>query len=214
MKKNNCIKLAAMVLCLLLFVGCGEKAELGPVVTNTVFIEMDGSIIDYEIDTLDQDYYSVSDLDSMVRDDASTYNKEVPRPVNGSSKPLIAVNEVAQLENGNVRVGVEFQTVEAMVTYNERFQVERKAFYGTVSEAIARGYEVKGNLYSRKRGNMNALTDEQIDGIMSKNIFIITEPVNVRFEGEVLYFSNNVVMNADATEATVPEGETGYFLFK
>lgn len=214
MKKIYWIKLATMVLGLLLLMGCGEKAELGPIVTNTVFVELDGSIIDYEIDALDQDYYSLSDLDSMVREDAATYNKEVPRPVNGSSKPLIAVNEVAQLENGNVRVGVEFQTVAAMVAYNERFQVKRKAFYGTVSEAMLQGYEVKGNLYSRKKGNMNALTDEQVDGIMSKNIFIITEPVNVRFEGEVLYFSDNVVMNADATEATVPEGETGYFLFK
>jgi len=134
--------------------------------------------------------------------------------VNGSTKPLIAVNEVAVLEDGKVRVGVEYQTVDAMIQYNEKYQVEKKAFFGTVSEAISSGYEVKGKLCSRKKGVMNPLSDEQVDGIMSKSIFIIQEAVNVRFEGEVMYFSDNVVMNADATEATIPEGETGYFLFK
>ncbi len=215
-KKRLAIGICSLLLSFTL-AGCGEKKEAGPITGDTLQILSDGSVVEYQLDAFDKTYYNISEYENLLRDEIANYNKETPSPVNGSEKPLVNVVSIGISEEtpGQAQTVLEFQSVKALMDYYKEYGVERSFFYGAVSEAITKGYDVKGKLYTTKKGELVPISDEQIEKIMGRNILIVTnENIHVRYEGKLLYYSNNVTFDENKTEATTVDAGDCYFVFE
>lgn len=215
-KRRLTIGLCSLLLSFTL-AGCGEKKEAGPITGDTVEILSDGSVVEYQLDVFDKNYYNIGEYEGLLREEISEYNKETLAPQNDNGKPLVSVKSIGMNEANPTQAEtvLEFQSTKALVDYYSEYGVERKFFYGPVSEAITKGYDVKGNLCTLKKGELIPLSDEQIEKIMSRNILIVTnENIHVRYEGKLLYYSNNVTFDENKTEATTVETGDCYFVFE
>lgn len=217
MKNKKTIWIFVLLLLGVLISACGDEKTVDEIVKNTVVIQSDGSVLDYQVEEFDTTRYVLSELTRMVNQEIDTYNKETPTSLNNNGKPLVSVEEVSLFEDSRtkVRLCLEFQSVKAMKEYYALYDINRDFFYGTVSEAIAAGYNVQGNLYVRKKKNAVQISADQLEKLMSKKILIVKgETLAVRFDKKLLYYSNGVSVNKGKTEALTTEQVENYLVFE
>lgn len=196
---------------------CGKKSEDAPITTDTVLIQADGSVLDYQVDSFDKAYYNISEYEQMLKTEIDAYNQSTPMPVNSTGKPLVSVKTVGMVQEASAtaQTVLEFQSVDALCDYYKAYGVERTFYYGTVSEAIKQGYDVNNNLYVRKKDSFVAVTQEQIEKSLSRHILIVSgENLHIRFENKIIYSSKDVTLNEAKTEAVVTDAVISYFVFE
>lgn len=191
--------------CMLAMAGCGEGAVEEPIRTSTIVLSADGSFTQCRVEKFDKDYYQLSELESMIRQEVSDYVSMVPvRP--SESGQSVAVEQVSVLEEDNSQVMVALHFAGSEVFEDYLAEVDRQSselFYGTVQEALARGYDLAGSLQDVKKGA--AITAEQLDKNGEKLILIFEDALQIRCPSKVLYISGNVRL----TEAGYVDGTGG-----
>ena len=82
-------------------------------------------------------------------------------------------------------------------------QQATELFYGTVKEALARGYDLKGSLQEVKKGA--AITAELLEKSGENLVLIFEDALQIRCPSKVLYISGNLRL----TEAGYVDGTAG-----
>ena len=204
-KMRRYAKLMTTILILTLFMilgltGCGEK-EVIPVTEPTVEITSDGEMIAYLVEDFDKEYYDLSELDAMVREEVAEYVKK-QAPVTETDTEVLTVESVSMAADGSKKAVVALKFANSEI-YGDYFDVE--AFYGTVAEAEAAGYGLSAALISVKDGEI--FTDEQAKKLSKKKILVIQEAVVVRCPKEVLYVGTNASLTEEGfVDCTQGEG--------
>ena len=199
-------KIGKMALCITLMVlmmtGCGE-AKIPDTMDNSIIsVAKTGEVTEYLVDEFFEKYfYDLSGLKSMAVEEAALYNTEHQV---GDTVP-VKVESVEIMEEGSnrVRIVYRYDSAESYTGFNR----ESSLFYGTVGEAISKGYSTKVVLTSVK--DSTSFTEEQLKQATDKYLIISTGGVYVYCPGTVEYISENASIaedgSVDATETTVKD---------
>jgi len=182
------------------FVGCGQE-EVIPVTAPTIEVTKNGELIAYMVEDFDKDYYVLSELDTMVRDEVSDFVTDRGYADQNGNQG-ITVESVAMVQDGSSKVVVALKFANSEM-YSDYF--ETNAFYGTVADAMKDGYDLSAALTSVEDGQLFTL--EQAEKNKKKHILIIEDSVIVRCSGKVLYLGTNTSITEDGfVDCTQSEG--------
>ncbi len=134
---------ASLAICLLTLAGCSGEVvpQFGD--TDVILLKKDGTVYSHLISDFNKEYYDVDELTSMAVKDASEYNKAHQ---DGTEVPMSVV-EVTLIGNDKVKLTHQFLNAQAYNDYNGN-----EMFYGTVEEAVAKGYDLSALLTDVKTG--------------------------------------------------------------
>lgn len=204
--RKKAIGMLVMVgVCMLALAGCGEETVEEPIRTSTIVLSADGSFTQCRVESFDKDYYQLGELEGMIRQEVQDYVGTAPGQTADGGQ-AVAVEQVSALEEdrSQVMVALHFANSEIYEDYvKEVDQQSSELFYGTVREALARGYDLAGSLQDAKKGA--AITAEQLDKNGEKLILIFEDALQIRCPSKVLYISGNVRL----TEAGYVDGTAG-----
>lgn len=191
--------------CMLVLAGCGEEKVEEPIRTSTLVLSADGSFTHCRVESFDKEYYQLDELENMIRQEVSEYVGTAPgQTADGSQE--VAVEQVSVLEEDQSQVMVALHFADSGVYEDYMTEVDQQVselFYGTVQEALARGYDLGEALQDAKKGA--AITAEQLEKSGENLILIFEDALQIRCASKVLYISGNVRM----TEAGYVDGTTG-----
>lgn len=167
-KRNRRILFGFIVIVFLAIIGVVAyllNDNLGPMASETTLtLNNDGSIIYEEVVELAPEY-DASKLKSFAKGEIKKY-----KPDDGEYVSLRGVKV-----NGNqAYIKTEFSSYKAYTDFTGY-----DTFYGTVSEAKAKGYDVESNV------------SESVKLTGDEKIFIIKQIVNVAYPEEVMYFNED-----------------------
>ena len=141
-KMRRYAKYLTTVLILTLFMifgltGCSEEVVI-PVTKPTVEVTDQGDLIAYLVEDFDKDYYSLSELDAMVREEVDSFVKDHALAEESGQEGMSVVSvEMAQDGSKKVVVALKF---DSCGIYSDYFGTE--AFFGTVADAQESGYDL------------------------------------------------------------------------
>lgn len=175
--------------------GCGNKDAI---TTNTVSIGKGGIITQTIVEDFPMDTYDIEELKQMNEEEVNEYNTQT-----GAENISIKKTET---DGSKVTVVMEYESANAYYEFNHK-----DLYVGTVEQAKTAGYDMNTPLKDIKTGK--ALTKEEVDVIGEKHIVIVTEPIDVKTFGTVLYISDGVTYK-NKKLVTVSGEHTAYIVFK
>lgn len=196
------IVLALAGVCMLNLTGCGEEAAPEPISTSTIVLDADGGFTQCRVEPFDREYYQLSELDSMIRQEVQEYVSGASGQ-NADGGQLVSVEQVSYLEEDGSRVMVALHFADSQVYEDyvaEVNQQPRELFYGTVRQALERGYDLEGTLLDAQKGTVIAA--EKLEKYMDKLVLVFEDALQIRCPSKVLYCSSNVSL----TDAGYAEG--------
>lgn len=168
--------------------GCDmlNQQQWEPQEPDAISISEDGSITEIVQDTLDEAYYSASELQNMITSEVADYNKK-----NGENSVQVKLFEN---EGQAVRLVMVYASAEDYASFNN---VE--FYYGSLINAQLEGYLFD---VSYKRVQNGVVSDSTVSGsevikAMDKEVMIVKAPLEVKVPGSILYTSTNAEVWAD-----------------
>lgn len=192
----------------LMMAGCGEARVPDTIDKPMIAIAKNGEITEYLVGEFSaKTYYSISGLSSMAAEEAAQYNTANQTGTTAAVK----LEKVEALEDGTGRVCIVYQydSAESYTGFNEG-----SLFYGTVEEAVSRGYSVDIGLKSVGGGEEQTLTGEQLKQSVDKRLIIVPQGVYVYCPGKVEYISSDASMAEDGSVDTTAADSPVYILLK
>lgn len=204
MRRHNSFMTAILILVLSITFGCcgcGRKEEVIPVTEPTLEVAKDGTLTAYLVESFEKEYYSLAELDTMVRTEVAEYAATEGLDTK-EGKEDIAVQSVEMAQDGSKQVVVALKFADSAI-YEDYFGL--KAFYGTVAQAVAEGYDLSAALTDAESGEL--FTSDMINKNKKKKILIIEDSVVVRCPDKVLYIGTNAMLREDGfVDCTESEG--------
>lgn len=186
-------KLAAVVgLGAFFLAGCSMDGVPEPVDTPTIAIDKSGQIRLWLVGEFDRAYYDFAELEEMAEGEVEQYN------MSRGMESAVSVEDVRQLDSGNVVLEYRFDGWESCTDFTKE-----EIFYGTVGEAVSRGFTMDVIMKSMKDNNF--LMGEQLRQAADQHLIIFDAAVNVYYPGKAAYVSDGAVVNADGS---IAPGET------
>ncbi|MBO6242145.1 MAG: hypothetical protein J6O61_15175 [Butyrivibrio sp.] len=165
MKKNTGILIALiMAACLL---GCGADETK----TTTVSLDKKGKIINTIYEDFGEEYYDISELTRMAEDEIALFNSE-------RLSEKITLGSVDKISDGTmVKMVLNFETTDDYEDFNNT-----TLYYGTVQDAMDRGYEISSELIDENglKVSLEAVENNKNNHIIitkDKSVFIT--PYNI-----------------------------------
>lgn len=203
---NKFRSVLAAGICLLLLTGCGGTQMPDTIEKTTLSVDEEGIVTAYLVESFDKEYYDVEELKTMAVEEAAAYNTGADA---GTVVP-ISVEGVELLESGSeVKVTYRYNNAD---TYE--LHTEGVLFYGTVTEALKAGYDMKNvTMRSVKDGEPVAPAWIAVEAA-DKHILITNQKVEIYSPYKVTHISEGAVCNENGSvDATQAEGEV-YILMK
>lgn len=190
MKKGRI--LAFLVILIFCMTGCGN--ENPAIEKNTLSIFRKGTASYTIISEFAEPYYDVEELKKMAQEEIDTYGAGV------------------EISNAEVKDGIlNFQYAFASLAHYSGF-MKTSCYQGTVASALSNGYKSDTRLVSAKNGSTITMNDKSI---RERHLFVWNEMINVRCDGNVLYYSENLTLTGK-TDVQPKDGSTGpyYVVYK
>lgn len=188
-----------LVSCLLFIflAGCNEEIQLRDG-TNLQLEEEGGVTVTY-IEDFPSDYYDVAELEAMNAEEVAEYNSQAGADV---------VEVVSTTTDGSkVTLTMHFADVEDYGNMNGI-----PVYCGTVSQAIAMGYDLNKTFSDAKSGE--TVTGIDWEKLGNKHIIIINETASVYPYKKIEMVTKNVTVSEDRKVATVTGQEQAVIVFK
>ncbi len=187
--------LALTCLFFIFLTGCGNDAQ--PEVSS-LKLEKNGSVIQTIITDFPQNQYNIDDFMQMLEAEVNAYNDKI-------GNQAVTIKQT-QLGQDTIKVVEQYQNANAYYDLNRKI-----LFVGTIAQAKTAGYDVTAKLKSVEDGAI--LTKEQLNEMDDNHIAIVSEALQVKTFGKILYTSEGVTYN-DNKLATVQDDVTSYIVFK
>lgn len=149
MKKMG-MPVAILVLFAIMFSGCGQVVVPKDIRESTLVIDKSGRVTAYLVEEFDKNYYNISELSAMAQEDAANFGGSA------ADSGQVKIVSVEAVEGDSSRVVVTYQ-FDDTGSYEEL--IKDRLFYGTVAEAIQRGYGNGVTLQSVKDGSLMSKAD-------------------------------------------------------
>lgn len=183
MKKSMRLLLIA-VLVLTSVTGCGSSLKVDE---NTVYVQKKGKITGAAVESFDKDYYNAEELKEYVEERVAAYT--------ASHDDKSVQIDGFSVEEGTARLNIKYAGYEDYAEFNG---VEM--FVGTVPMAMVAGYDFEGTFLQAVDGELVAeATKEDVTADDEYKVVILSEKVNVKVDGTILYTS------ADYTSLTAKD---------
>jgi len=193
-------RIEGILMTCLLFVfltGCNDEVQL----QNGTNLQLDaeGGVTVTYIEEFSSDYYDVAELEAMNAEEVAEYN---------STAGEEAVTVISTVTDGSkVTLTMHFADVEDYGNMNGV-----PVYSGTVSQAIAMGYDLNKSFTDAKTGEK--FTDISWDDLANKHVIVINEAVSVYPYKKIELVTDNVTVSEDRKMATVTGGEQAVIVFK
>jgi len=193
-------RIEGILMTCLLFVfltGCNDEVQL----QNGTNLQLDaeGGVTVTYIEEFSSDYYDVAELEAMNAEEVAEYNS-----IAGEE----AVTVISTVTDGSkVTLTMHFADVEDYGNMNGV-----PVYSGTVSQAIAMGYDLNKSFTDAKTGEK--FTDISWDDLANKHVIVINEAVSVYPYKKIELVTDNVTVSEDRKMATVTGGEQAVIVFK
>ncbi len=192
---------------MLFLTSCGkEEVEDLPIDSPTVVLCEDGSLIRYQVESFQKDYYKIDELQSMLNEEIASFNRVNP----SAEGEMAAISEGAVSVpaglTGSVMVMMHFRDSETCVKYSNMVEKQSSVlFYGTLQEAMGLGYEF--GLQAKSVKDQSFITDKQIEKYQNNKVLIIQDNVQIRCPSKILFVSDNLRVNEQGyAEVAATEG--------
>jgi hypothetical protein len=178
--------------------GCGSK---GPAVT-TLTIDKEGGVSGTIIEDFEEPYYDLNELTDMAAKEISAYNSDF------LSEKVFLDSASEDEENKKVTVMMHYNGTSDYSHFNQSF-----LFYGTVQEALDKGYNVSDKLVDR---NGNELGSDGIDANLENHIIITTDKTNIIAPYNISYMTKGttILSKKEAAFSEVSEDTAQLLLSK
>ena len=184
----------------LLFVfltGCNKEVQLQD--GTNLQLDAEGGVTVTYIEEFPSDYYDVTELEAMNAEEVAEYN---------STAGEEAVTVVSTVTDGSkVTLTMHFSDMEDYGNMNGV-----PVYSGTVSQAMAMGYDVSKAVYDAKTGEK--LTEINWEELGEWHVVIINEAVSVYPYRKIEMVTDNVTVSEDRKVATVTGQEQAVIVFK
>ena len=196
MRRFGC--LAVPVLLVFLFTGCGQAVPK-TIEESTLVIFKDGRLTAYLVGEFDKSYYDLTELTAMAQDEATEF---------GGTKDTapVKMESVEPAQDGSSRVVVTY-TFDSAGSYEDF--IEDTLFYGTVEEALVKGYGSNVTLQNVKDDSL--LTGRELSQEQERHLIVFcpkqTKTPKVGEEKHLViscpekveFLSGGAVLNQDGT---------------
>lgn len=164
--------------------GCGsEEGQL-----TTVALDKNGKITNTIYEDFGEEYYDVAELTQMTENEISSFNAE-------RLTEKITLDSVDKISDGNaVKMVLKFATPTDYAEFNNTV-----LYYGTVQDALDRGYSIASDLIDENGLKINADAVEE----NKDNHIIITKDRSVFFTPYNIVYSSNGVSLKGKKEAVL-----------
>lgn len=186
---KRCAGLAAVVcLSLVCLVVCKGAGVSDAPETSAVSIGRKGQISAWFVEEFAEDYYSLAELTEMAVREAAEYNDGIP-----GKKAAVTVKKVKLLPDaGQIMVSYRFDGWESYTDFNGQ-----SLFYGTVGEAVTKGFSMDAVLKSVADGRLFA--GNQLSRETDKYVIITDVKANIYCPGKVTHISDGASVNEDGS---------------
>ncbi len=203
------LKLVGMLTLLILgMTAC--KTEEAPIekeekAVNSLTLFEDGSIESVIIEDFAESYYNVNDLNQMIQETITVYQKEAP-----DAKITL---ESCELIEQQVKVVLKYNSAEAYSGYNQE-----TLFVGTVQEAYSEGYDLNMTLTGTDKDatkiTRDGLLNESENHIMILENTIEEGTLRVNCYDKILYAGDGVTPIEKKKADVIPTQGFSVIVFK
>lgn len=195
--------MASLCLCAVFLSGCGEAKLPEVIQAPTVAVTKEGDVRVWLLGDFDKSYYSVSELTDMAEDEAVQFNAAK------NSQSAVSVESVETVPGAASRVMVSYRFDSCASC--EEF-LGSQLFYGTVGEALERGFSA--DVILRSVGGGELFTEAQLRQAKDKYLLITDMKANIYCPRAVTHISNDALENQDGSiNPSMVEGPV-YILLK
>lgn len=191
--------------CMIFLAGCGQAKLPGAADASALSVSKDGKVTSFLVDVFDKAYYTIEELESMAVDEAAAYNAEHRT---GESVPVSVKGVETPEEDGKkVVVTMEYDSPESFSDFNDSV-----LFYGTVSGALSRGYELNTDFTDVKSNE--TIAGEQAASDPERYILITSEKVRLYCPRKITHISEGAAMTEDGGVDASAAEDMVYILMK
>lgn len=186
-----------MLAIVLLMTGCGASFE--PSVTS-LYICKDGKITQAIVESFEKDYYSLSEFESMIEKEISTYNSSF-----GEEK--LKLNRLEE-KGQTLYLLLDYEDADVYRSYNEEY-----CFVGSIEEALDEGLSFNMDFKDADYEEVSAAAATENK---NSHVVVLKEEGVVQLEKPVKYVSNNVEIISDHMVQVMPiedSAEYAYIIF-
>ena len=169
-KRAAAIGVAILMPSIFLF-GCGSSG----IETTTVNINKDGKVVSTIVEDFGESYYDLKELSDMAAKEVSAYNSEF------ISEKVFLESSGQNEETKAVTMVISFNSTSDYSHFNQV-----SLFYGTVREALDKGYSVSEDLVDR---DGKVLGSEGINDNLDKHIIITNDKTNMVAPYNITYMT-------------------------
>jgi hypothetical protein len=189
MKKITLVLLG--ILLLIVMSGCGkDKVSISAedVTTNTIVIKKDNTVQSSIVEDFDKDYYSKEELETFINEEVTDYNKK-----NGEN----------QIEMHSIQVTDQ----KASVVFNYIDIEDYSVFNGTSAKLLTTAQALQEESILSVLEFVDSKTGDTVprEVALSKEdatVLIIQEPLDIKIDGTILYYSNVVKSEKNVLQAS------------
>lgn len=202
---KKCGMLAAGVLfAAVLLSGCGQAAVPEEIVEPTLVIDSDGRVTAYLVGEFDKSYYDLSELTAMAREEAAEFSNTSQ---DGTASVTVKSVEAAQDGSGRIVLAYQFDGTDSYKGF-----IGNELFYGTVEEALSKGYIQDVILQSV--GSEESLSRGSLEEQKEKHLIITDAAAVIYCPEKVTHLSTGAVMKKDGSVDASQVLGTVYILLK
>lgn len=184
----------------LLFVfltGCSDEVVLQN--GTNLLLDKEGSVTVTYIEDFPSDYYDISELEVMNREEVDAYNQQVGADV---------VEVISTTTDGSkLTLTMKYRDMDDYADMNNV-----PVYSGTVSQAVAMGYDLNRMFICTKDGEQTAELDWESLG--EHHIVITNEVSTIHTYKKIEYATENVIVSEDKKMATVAGEGQAVIVFK
>lgn len=176
-----------LMISLFILTSCNGNQDLiaDDIQVNTLLVKDNGSVQSAIVGDFDKPYYKEEEFKNFVDEEVTEYNET-------KTKDAVTIKSF-EIKDDIAKVILKFSSIEHYATFN---QVE--AAYLTTKEALSRE-DIPDEFINAKDGETiskeEALNDDKY------KVIILSEPLDVRVDGKVKYYSNSVLLNDKAVHS-------------
>lgn len=197
------IKCFLACLCAMILTGCGAAKVPDIIEAPTLSLSKEGEVAFWLVGDFDKEYYSISELTSMAVDEAAQFRAD------RKNENAVVVDKVEAMQNNSSRVVVSYR-FDSCENCGEFLGNE--IFFGTVGEAIQRGYSM--DVIMRSVSDSTLFTEAQLKQAADKYLVITDIKANIYCPRSVTHISNDALLNEDGSvNPSMAEGPV-YILLK
>lgn len=192
---------ACLCFCAVILVGCGEAKLPDIIETPTVSFTKEGEVLVWLVGEFDKNYYELGGLNAMAAEEVAKY-------CSAKGRNAAAVDEAQALHGGSkVVLPYRFDGWESCGEF-----LGNQIFFGTVAEAIQKGYDM--DVVMRSVDGDVLLTETQLRQAGDRYLVITDMAANIYCPRKVTHISNNALVNEDGSiNPSMVEGPV-YILLK